>query len=252
MASFRYRAQIPAQVMGAGVNSGEADIVIFSKPVKGDLEIAQTAKKDGAKVIVDYCDAHFNDQLYLDMLGIADLVTCASKEMQGIIKGLGRDSEVINDPYEFGLHDPHANGAKYLWFGHQLNLGEIIPLIGKISLEVVTGPNNAIKGYVPWSVDNLSNALERSNIVLIPDGKKTRSNNRMVNAIAAGCFVMGGKQLNEWRRFVFSGPLHHGFQFANCFKDELNDLVKEGQDYVYKNHSPEVIGKKWEELCASI
>jgi len=251
MASYRYRAEIPAKFLGAEINTGNADVVIFSKPIDGDEHIAAQAKKDGTKIVVDFCDNHLHTSVYQKMTGLADKITCPSKAMQDELKAQGFDSEIIADPYEFEIRPPHANGQKMLWFGHQSNLGEIIPYL-KMPIEVLTGPNKHVETYTPWSVQGLEDALTRNNIVLIPDGKKTRSNNRMVNAIAMGCFVMGGKQLGEWKKFIYSGPLHHGFQFSKCFENELNDMVKVGQEYIAKHHSPEFIGKQWGDLCASI
>lgn len=251
MASYRYRTEIPAKVLSAQINTGDADVVVFSKPIDGDEYTAAQAKKDGAKIVVDFCDNHLETSLYQKMLGLSDKITCPSKGMQDALKSMGFDAEIIPDPYEFELRQPHANGHGLMWFGHQSNLGEIIPYL-KMPIEVVTGPNKHVQNYTPWSVGNVEDALIRNNIVLIPDGKTTRSNNRMVNALAMGCFVMGGKQLDEWKKFVYSGPLNHGLQFARCFKDELNDMVKEGQEYIVKHHSPEVIGKQWGDLCASI
>ena len=164
---------------------------------------------------------------------------------------LNFQAEVIADPYEFAIKAPHANGQNMMWFGHQSNLNEILPFLKTWPIQIVTGPCS-LENYTKWSKESVSLALADNNIVLIPDGKKTRSNNRMVNAIAAGCFVMGGKQLGEWKRFVYSGPLYHGFQFAKCFQNDLNDLVKEGQDYIRNKYSPEAIGEQWRDLCASI
>ena len=250
MASYRYRAAIPAKAIEAGVNSGMADVVVFSKPMDGDLEIAKQAKSDGTKVVVDFCDNHFDKTLYREMARIADKITCPSEVMRDELWELNFQSEIIEDPYEFPITESHANGQKMLWFGHQSNLDEIRPYL-KMPIEIVTGSNNDSR-FKTWSPENITAALARNNIVIIPDGKKTRSNNRMVNAIAAGCFVMGGKQLDKWKRFVYSGPLHHGFQFARCFQDDLNGLVKEGQEYIVERYSPEFIGGQWRDLCASI
>tara|TARA_R110000868_G_scaffold247991_3_gene504348 strand:+ start:3602 stop:4315 length:714 start_codon:yes stop_codon:yes gene_type:complete len=237
--------------MGAQINTGMADVVIFSKPIEGDEETANKAKADGAKIIVDFCDNHLDTPIYQKMAGLADIITCPSKVMQAEIAKLGFDSTIIADPYEFDIQTPHVNGQNMMWFGHQSNLLEITPYL-QMPIEVVTGPNKYVKTCTFWSIENVRDALSRNDIVLIPDGKPTRSNNRMVNAIAAGCFVMGGKQLGEWKRFVYSGPLHHGFQFSKCFQSELNGMVKEGQDYIVKHHSPEVVAKQWKDVCESI
>jgi hypothetical protein len=254
MASYRYRAAIPAKELGASVNNGNADVLVFSKPMQGDLEIARQAKKDGTGIVVDFCDNHFGrNELYDEMAKLADRVTCASVELYAQLKELGYSAKVIDDPYEFGIEEPHANGDKYLWFGHQANLPEIIPYIEHgFPINVVTGPNKILEGYTEWSEENLKRELLSSNVVVIPDGKKTRSNNRMVNAIAAGCFVVAGSQHAEWQKIIFAGKIPHGLQFAECFKNELNAMVKEAQKYVIARHSPKVIASQWRAICESI
>lgn len=255
MASYRYRAQIPAKILGASVNEGMADVVVFSKPIPGDLPIAQQAKKDGAKIIVDYCDDHFERfPIYKELADLADAVTCASKVMQERLRKVrGIDAEVIDDPYEFDVQKPHADGDKLLWFGSHTNIEEVVPYVkAGVPLSVVTGQNSVLSSYIPWSLENLEAALHKANVVLIPDGKETRSNNRAINAIAAGCFVVGGKQMSDMKKIIYSGPINHGLQFCRCFKNELNDMVDVAQAHVIRNHAPEVIAKQWEAVCASI
>lgn len=253
MASYRYRTAIPAKHMGASINNGFADVVVFSKPSEADIAIAVSAKKDGAKIVVDFCDDHFERAHYLELAKLSDVITCSSSGMRDVIKEHGFDSEIIEDPYEFDISEPHANGKSLAWFGHPSNLNEVLPclpLCGDIT--IVTGKNSLLENYIEWSVASLSETLKNTNIVLIPDGKRTRSNNRMVNAIASGCFVVGGSQLEPWKKFVFAGKIHHGLQYSRCFKDELNSLVLEGQEYIRQHNAPEVIAKKWSDICESI
>lgn len=253
MASYRYRAEIPARQIGAGLNEGEADVVVFAKPINGDFELAKQCKDDGAKIVVDFCDPHFGSDLYVDMMNIADAITCPSEAMRQLLLDQGFDAQIINDPYEFNIQPPHADGDEYLWFGHPANIGEAKALLDSgIPLSVVTGPNKHVKDYIPYSTDSLFASLKHANIVIIPDGKKTRSNNRMVNAIAAGCFVVGGEMLKPWKKFVYSGPISHGLQFSKCFGHLLNDLVLEGQQYIMANHSPDEVGEQWRQVCDSI
>lgn len=254
MASYRYRAKIPAEQIGAIINSTEADVFVFAKPMAEDCVLIGQLKAKGAKVVVDFCDDHFMSHgFYRTMAEAADLITCPSKAMQETIKAHGFDSVVIGDPYEY-WGEPHAQGDNLLWFGHQSNIDEVVPYIkAGYRMEVVTGENKRLQGYTPWSVENLGQAMSRANIVIIPDGKPTRSNNRLVNAIASGCFVVAGDQHREQRNFIWANrKIASGVQFARCFKDELNDMVKEGQQWVKANYSPEVIGQQWKQALASI
>lgn len=260
MASYRYRTQIPAKELeddyAVSINSGEADIVIFSKPVKEDIEIARTCRNDGTKVIVDYCDNHFNHstqgQIYREMANISDMVVCNSKEMRNIIyTETGKEAYQIDDPYEQERMPPHAEGENYLWFGHQLNIPEIIPWIGKVpNLAVCTGQNNQLVNYIPWSQENLKHALENSNIVFLPQKAQYKSPNRLINSIMAGCFVISHDK--EFREFTWTGNPYTGFQWVRAFKNDLNTLVSNGQDYIEKFYSPKVIGQQWKTMLKAI
>lgn len=250
MASYRYRAQIPAEELGAEINTEDADVLIFSKPMIEDVELAR--KNKDKKIVVDFCDDHFHRfPHYMEMAKIADLITCPSKGMQQVIKVQGFDSVIINDPYEY-LGEPHANGTNMLWFGHTSNISEAVSLLTSgIPCRVVTGETNVLDGYTPWSIENLGRELTNANLVLIPNGKSTRSNNRMINAISAGCFVIAGDQHKDCRRFIWANKsIHAGIQFAKCFQDELNDMVAEGKRWVEENHSPKVIGKQWKQALS--
>ena len=139
MASYRYRSQIPCQELikrgvDAKINEGEADTVIFSKPLALDVSIAKQAREQGCRVIVDFCDPHFNHKelgpVYSEISQYANVITCPTKEMQNrILENLKKGSVVIPDPYEVDEKEPHADGESKLWFGHQRNLNEILKFV---------------------------------------------------------------------------------------------------------------------------
>lgn len=249
MASYRYRAMIPAEILGASVNVLGKETLVFSKPIDGDFELALSAKNNGSKIVLDICDDHLSTPLYKKMLKIADKVVCASKQMQDRIYQLGIESFVIGDPYEYE-GEPHAYGENLLWFGHQSNIPEIVPLLQHgVPVLCVTGENKTLNNYILWSVENLGKLLTDANSVIIPDGKKTRSFNRAVNGIAAGCFVIAGEQHQELKKYVWANKsIVDGIRFIKHAKNHLNDIVLEGQEYVKINYSPEVIANKWREI----
>jgi hypothetical protein len=85
-ASYRYRAQMPAEqverITGhkCSLNAGAADVVVFAKPMPDDLQTIRMVKNDGARVVVDFCDDHFDHPtlyaVYRDMAKQADIITC--------------------------------------------------------------------------------------------------------------------------------------------------------------------------------
>lgn len=259
-ASYRYRAQIPAENLNhnidASVNSGDADVVVFAKPMYTDTELFNRCKDEGTPVVVDICDDHFDHKeigpLYLSFIEHADQVTCSSQYLADRIHILsGKESTVIADPYEVERQEPHVSGNRVLWYGHQRNVTEIMPYVEKIDeLAVVTGPNNILTGYTQWTPDNLRDELAYNDIVLLPGKEEYKSANRLINAIMAGCFVVAERTevRKEFRKFAWIGPVMTGLQFAKENNKMLNELVLAGQEYIIKNYSPEVIGGKWSEV----
>ena len=261
MASYRYRAEMPAKHLGAKLNDGLADVVVFSKPVPADLDIARMARNDGCKLVVDFCDDHFQHEvlgpIYVEMANLANRITCPTVGMRERIRNsTGMDAAVIPDPYEMPLLEPHANGENTLWFGHQRNIGEIVPWFKRIDMgkfNAVTGQNNVLTGYTPWSVENMQSALAEANTVILPSKDQCKSANRLINAIRSGCFVVA-KDVpahKEFREFVWVGKMETGLRWFKVFQADLNDRVKAGQAYIEK-YSPERIGDQWKTLMATI
>jgi len=266
-ASYRYRAAIPAQAIGATVNGGEAQALIFSKPTPDDLTLAKAMKADGLKIIADFGDDHFNHAtwgpVYREMVGLADALVVPTDNMASrITKYFGCTvTAVIPDPYEEPLSTPHANGAsRFLWYGHQINLKELSPwmeYLTDLDLTVVTGENHHWKAdYLKWTPAIQTEQLHRANIVLIPTrkGVEYKSANRLVNALRAGCFPVCGDHIpsyHEFRQVAWVGNFSTGIKWAQAEANHLNDLVAEGQEYI-KKFSPETVGAQWRELIDEV
>lgn len=260
MASYRYRSQIPCQELvkrgiDAKINEGEADTVIFSKPTALDIPIAKQAREQGCRVIVDFCDDHFNHKefgvVYPSIAEFANVITCPTQEMQNrILNHLKRGSVVIPDPYEAEEKEPHADGESKLWFGHQRNLNEILPFVKYYGLTVCTGPNDVLDEYIPWTIKNQEKCLSEANVVLIPSSDTYKSPNRLLNTLMSGCFPVVGKNPShiEFKKFCWVGGIKQGVDWARCFKSDLNGLVKEGQKYVKEHYSPEKVGLCWKDI----
>lgn len=268
MASYRYRAEIPSQEVAklngfkTAVNDGEADIVVFAKPVKGDLEMAQKAKAEGAKIIVDLCDDNFGTgdrELYTQFADLADGITTATTIMRGrLYDYIKKDSVVINDPYEFDEVAPHADGDDYLWFGHMRNFPELVSvmkMMGSRKLRVVTGPQ-PVPNSIPWSPYTLKQVFALTNKVILPTipGHEYKSPNRLVNSIRQGCFpiCMDHPSYEPFKHMVWVGQFIPGLQWAEHFHENLNELVRQAQDYIRDRYSPEAIGKEWASYLESV
>ena len=269
VASYRYRAAIPCEEVGkingytTAMQDGEADIVVFSKPSAEQFTIAQQAKADGAKIIVDIADDHFGHSvvgpIYRAFVDIADGIVTGSDVMRGrIYDYVKRDSVVLNDPYEQEECAPHADGDEFLWFGHIRNFAEAqtaFPFMGDRRLRVVTGPQK-IAGTIQWSPEVMKQAFPISNIVILPtqEGAEYKSPNRLLNSIRAGCFpvCMSHPAYREFRDFVWVGNFPTGLRWVDAFKDDLNGLVAKAQDYIRDKYSPSAIGKQWADYLESV
>ncbi len=251
MASYRYRTKVPAEHLGARINGGPADIAVFSKPMKGDKEIAEQVKEHGGCVVVDICDPHSYDEI----LQYADMVVCPTKVMQEHIwVAYEREAHVVPDPWEFEEVAPHANGIELLWFGHETNLQDIYPW-RTLNMRVVTGPQT-IPGTTFYSPENLHRALTEANMVLLPSRPAAvyKSPNRLLNAVRMGCFPVCDEHpaYEEFREWVWASGVGHGLKWAKHYKEDLNDLVRGCQDYIRDRYSPKTVGEQWKELLDSI
>lgn len=268
LATYRYRCEVPArelsQINGfkTGINDGDADIAVFSKPIVEDVEIAKNLKAEGAKIVVDLQDNHFRtskEETYRKIAEVADSIVCATDVMRQIIgQETGKDAVVIGDPYEYDEKEPHANGEDLLWFGHHVNfkdLVDVMPMLGSRRLRVVTGPQH-VPGTTPWSIQNMVKSFELSNIVILPtrEGSEYKSPNRLVNSIRQGCFAvcMQHPSYYDFRDFCWVGDFNTGLRWTDAFRDELNDRVKEAQDYVRDRYSPKTIGLLWANYLESV
>jgi hypothetical protein len=253
-ASYRYRARIPAEQIGAKINDFTADVLVFSKPQINDIEAARRAKKLGQMVVVDYCDDHFYHKtlgpIYREMADIADWAVVPTREMRKRVPS----ASVIPDPYEYPEVSPHADGDRFLWFGHQVNLPAIVPYKNLPNLTIVTGP-----GYlntVEYSYEALKVEMIGANIALFPKikGDDYKSPNRVVNALRMGLFPICDRHpaYLEFRRFLWASDVPTGLRWAKEFRHELNEHVKGGQDYIRDRFSPEAIGNQWRNLLEGV
>lgn len=269
-ATYRYRSEIPAKEVSringytAKVNEGTADILVFSKPLETDLTMAEAAKEEGCKIVVDFTDDHFRKRtagkMYTSMAQFADVLVCPTKVMQERLKEvLNREAVVIPEPYEFEELPPHADGDKFLWFGNKQNLPGLVqwqPYIQDLDLTVVTAQNDKWPDYLPWSLETMKEQLAVRNIVLLPTmkGAEYKSANRLVNSIRTGCFAVcqDHPAYEEFRQFAWVGNFATGVKWSKAFRSDLNDIVRAGQDYIRDRYSPETIGKQWATLFDSL
>ena len=168
MASFRYRCLIPGAELEkhghtVAYNGGNAHICIFSKPEPEDIFIAKQVRDNHSIVVVDIGDDHFNHPsigpVYQTLLPLADFVVCPTEIMKTRLEQFTPvNITVIGDPYEMAENDPHADGDKLLWFGHEVNREDIESYRKLENLHIVIGPNK-FDDCTLWSPEAVKDAL---------------------------------------------------------------------------------------------
>jgi hypothetical protein len=270
-ASYRYRALEPAKHVSkingfsCSINGGAADIIVFSKPQPDDVPMMEAAKKDGCKVVADFCDDHFQHPsfaFYKDMVKGADFVVAPTKVMaERILEHTGRVADaVIPDAYEEAEREPHAEGNKILWFGHNVNVMDLRKWMGNLKdwdFTILTGPKlpEEAKSRL-WTPESQTEELARANIVFLPTrkGAEYKTNNRLLNSIRAGCFPVCAQHpaYIEFKDMVWVGDCYTGLRWVKAFSGDLNGLVKQAQDYIREKYSPAAIGALWAKAMEAV
>lgn len=244
-ASYRYRAKIPAEYIGASLNDLTADTLIFAKPHAHELMDMARAKARGAWVVADFCDDHFEWMHYQEALRLADAVTCPTVAMQTLIKGMGRDAVVIGESYESPEVLPHCNGVNLLWFGHQVNrdsLARIMPDIAEYPLRVVSN----FKGSIPWSQQVMDREFVSADIVIIPATDKNKSNNRTLEAIRNGCFVVAEPHPSLMDiPGIWIGNIKEGIEWTRQNLAMARARTLTAQSYVKAQYGPQTLASAW-------
>jgi hypothetical protein len=243
MASYRYRAEIPAKTLGVSLNDFDAGTLIFAKPMPGDDDLARTADR----VIVDVCDDHLQTPLYQSMLAQADAVTCATPVMAEKIPG----ALIVPDCYEFEERLPHCSGARLLWFGHATNFKSLLRVMLKVSKYHLRAVSN-VPGCIPWSMDTMRREFSIADIVILPATKDYKSPNRAIESVRQGCFVVAEPHPSLDIPGIWIGDIAEGIRWAKHNVTEANARTLEAQAYVRKRYSPQTQACAWRKVLESL
>jgi hypothetical protein len=244
-ASWRYRAKIPSGDW-ASLNDLTAGTLVFAKPQAHELMDMARAKARGARVIVDFCDDHFDWTHYAEALRIADAVTCPTQEMAKRIKALGYEATVIPDPFEYEEMPPHCTGVNLLWYGHAVNkqsLQRILPDIEEYPLRVVSN----FAGAIPWSHETMLKEFARADIVIIPATDTYKSPNRAIEATRQGCFVVAEPHpALDGFPGIWIGNIKEGIKWTTQRNVWRN--ISAAQKFVMEKYSPQIVIDAWKTI----
>ncbi len=245
MASYRYRVAIPAKELGADINNPRADVMICCKPNEQDIPYTMKARADGRTVIMDYCDMHFENPVYKELLQLAHCVTVATQWMADYIRDeYGILCAVVPDPYEYEEAEPHWGEGHIMWFGHALNfysLQRTLPLINEPVLVV-----SNFEGAIPWSIENALATMATSAIVVMPATAPYKSPNRTIEAIRRGCFVVAEPHPSiEGFPGIWIGNMRKGIEWARENPLMAQQRTRLAQDFIKKQYSPTIQACAW-------
>ncbi len=251
-ASYRYRAVMPAKELGASLNDLTASTLIFSKPGPDELMEMAIAKQKGKRVIVDFCDDHFDWMHYTEALKLADAVVCSTVVLAKTILDHGYHATIVPDAYEFPLEDPHCYGLNLLWFGHAVNadsIRRIMPELEGYRLRIVSN----MEGAIPWSHAAMVEEFKRADFVVMPATADYKSANRTVEALRQGCFVIAEPHPSLMEiPGIYIGNIKEGLEWLKMQPlKELNRRISLGQSYVTANYSPTITTAMWRTIIQS-
>ena len=246
-ASWRYRANIPADGW-ATLNDLTAGTLVFAKPQANELMAMAAAKMQGKRVIVDFCDDHFDWTHYAEALRLADVVTCPTEAMQQRIAELGKQATVIPDPFEYPECGPHSRGENLLWFGHAVNkasLDRILPDLNGYPLRVVSN----FAGAIPWSHETMLDEFMVADIVVVPATDEKKSANRVIESIRQGCFVVAEPHpaIKDFPG-IWIGDIKEGIEWALQNQHEANRRIGKAQRYLKAKYTPRICRAMWKTI----
>jgi hypothetical protein len=262
-----------------------ADFYIIGKVIIDLSSVIQRLRSLDRKIIIDVCDNFYEppeDSLrkkYESILPLVDKIIVASKELEKALKiRIDKPITVIPDHVE-GLKltpyfKPEKNKIKLLWFGYPSNLNSLNDFLPQLSilkdevqvtLSIVTNWSNYLLDYfkdgrnginikhVNWSLENMSQELNNCNLVIIPGASNpagiTKTANRVLTSLYAGRYVVAYPlpAYLEFLQFISIGEnLVEGIRFSLKNRDIIIQRIADGQIYIEKNYSPEVISQLWE------
>ena len=253
------------------------------------LRVAALPSSKRGKLVLDICDNMFvrdDFDFYHELVGVSDLVTCASEMLMDLVIRIGaKRAVVLPEPYEgpegiaaFGTSD---SVTKLLWYGTAKKarpLYNLLPEIDEAKLLVdVTvlsemhpklhsmtrkwAPNqgrNVTARLNRWSLTAVWAGLAATDIVALPSPQDElhdgRSPNRLIEAINAGRAVVANN-VGSYREFaeyvVLTDNVVEGLIEIRSDPNRIPERLRAGQAYVRSRFSPEVVARAWHEALAN-
>ena len=218
----------------------------------------------------------------------ANLITTTCGQLkQKIYEETGKDALIIDDPYERAIEaptfKPHEKNLNICYFGGRksfwlVNWEEVIAslnyvckqlgveyILNCITQKHLLASKKITHHYYPdgpvimyeWNYELQKDLVKKSDFVLLPVPNENplvfsyKSPNRVIDSIAQGKYVIstnGVISYEQFGDFIGLGSLQKNIKWAIQNPKGVISKIKEGQKYIKKYHSPEVIAKQWMSL----
>tara|TARA_A100001011_G_scaffold300508_1_gene313864 strand:- start:127 stop:1104 length:978 start_codon:yes stop_codon:yes gene_type:complete len=217
----------------------------------------------------------------------ANLITTTCGELkQKIFYESGKNALIIDDPFEREIEEPrfkpqknlnicYYGGRKSFWL---VDWEEVIAGLNFVSKELkvkytlncitqkhLLASKNITHHYYPegpvvmyeWDYEVQRELVNKSDFILLPVPNNNplvisyKSPNRVIDSIAQGRYVIttnGVTSYEQFGDFIGLGSLQRNIKWAIENPKSVISKIKEGQNYIKKYHSPEVIAKQWMNL----
>ena len=218
----------------------------------------------------------------------ANLITTTCGELkQKIFYETGKDALIIDDPFERAIEEPkfkpHEKNLNICYFGGRksfwlVDWEEVIASLNFVSKKLgveytlncltqkhLIASKKITHHYYPdgpiimyeWDYELQKEMVRKSDFVLLPVPNNNplvvsyKSPNRVIDSIAQGKYVIttnGVTSYEQFSDFIGIGSQQKNIRWAIDNPKDVISKIKEGQKYIKKYHSPEVIAKQWMSL----
>jgi len=216
------------------------------------------------------------------------ITTTCKELRSKIFNESGKTAIIIDDPFERAIEEPrfepHKKNLNFCYFGGRKSFSlvdweEVIAILNFVckknginyTLNCITQkhlqvseelkhhfyPDGPIIMY-EWNYELQKDLVSKSDFVLLPvpaDGFSPvigfKSPNRVIDSIAQGRYVITTWGVHSYRNyidFIGIGSIQNSIKWAMNNPKSVLDKIKQGQKYIKKHHSPEVIAKQWMSL----
>ena len=216
------------------------------------------------------------------------ITTTCKELRSKIFNESGKTAIIIDDPFERAIEEPrfepHKKNLNFCYFGGRKSFSlvdweEVIAILNFVckkngidyTLNCITQkhlqvseelthhlyPDGPLIMY-EWNYKLQKDLVSKSDFVLLPvpaDGFSPvigfKSPNRVIDSIAQGRYVITTWGVHSYRNyidFIGIGSIQNSIKWAMNNPKLVLDKIKQGQKYIKKHHSPEVIAKQWMSL----